>query len=54
MQPAIDPVALRSLFGQIRVERLADGRLAVDAPPESAVAMADLLRQIAGLLAPPL
>ena len=45
--------ALRSMLGQIRVERLADGRLALDAPPDSAAVLADLLRQMAGLLASP-
>jgi hypothetical protein len=45
--------ALRSMLGQIRVERLADGRLALDAPPDAAAMLADLLQQMAGLLASP-
>jgi hypothetical protein len=53
MRPAVDAGVLHSLIGQIRVERLADGRLAVEAPPDSAAVLADLLRQVAGLLASP-
>jgi hypothetical protein len=41
------------MLGPIRVERLADGRLALDAPPDAAAMLADLLQQMAGVLASP-
>ncbi|MBK9032277.1 MAG: DEAD/DEAH box helicase [Myxococcales bacterium] len=47
---ASDAATLQRLLGQISIRPLADGRVAVEAPPAVAASVATLLRGLAGLL----
>jgi hypothetical protein len=52
-QPSVAGPPLESLLGRFTLTRLPDGGLRLEAPPEAADELHQLLRQLAGLFAPP-